>query len=297
MVIFYLEGIVHLILGNNTAHVIVTAQANQCALALRLNEEASYEGLNPIETEIRRRIYWLLFQADKSTACNRSRTINLRLDDAPGLCLPTEVDDEQITPDGIIPQPPGRTPTIAGFNIVTNLFRVLNDALVLQRRRAPPSVDGIIADLNTVARLSDEISDVTNNVASPLRIRYSSKHDSRATSPAHGWEEGMQARIRDFFAGVVAHESINSFRVMQVGQRASSRPRGVREASASGCQACRTHHARATACLDQLTPGQHPRHAPGRPPRAAADTHGAACPAWHAHECAPRSRTGAGGVP
>ncbi|GMK59474.1 hypothetical protein CspeluHIS016_0800800 [Cutaneotrichosporon spelunceum] len=215
VVIFYLEGIVHLILGNNTAHVVVTAQANQCALALRLNEESSYDGLNPIETEVRRRIYWLLFQADKSTACNRSRTINLRLDDAPGLRLPTEVDDEQITSDGIIPQPPGRTPTIAGFNIVTNLFRALNDALLLQRRRTPPSIEGIIADLNTIARLSDEITDITNNVASPLRIRFSSKHDSRANSPGQGWEEDMETRLRDFFAGVTAQDSINSFRVMQ----------------------------------------------------------------------------------
>jgi hypothetical protein len=217
VVIFYLEGIVHLILGNNTAHVIVTAQANQCALALRLNEESSYEGLNPIETEIRRRIYWLLFQADKSAACNRNRTINLRLDDAPGLRLPTEVDDEQITADGFLPQPPGRTPTIAGFNIVTNLFRVMNDALLLQRRRAPPSVDSIIADLHTIGRLSHEISDFTNNVASPLRIRFSLDHDSRAASPAQGWEADMTARIRDFFADVTTQDSINSFKVMQVG--------------------------------------------------------------------------------
>lgn len=39
VVICYLEGIAHLFLGNNTAHVIATAQANQLALALRLNEE------------------------------------------------------------------------------------------------------------------------------------------------------------------------------------------------------------------------------------------------------------------
>lgn len=39
IVICYLEGIAHLFLGNNTAHVIATAQANQLALALRLNEE------------------------------------------------------------------------------------------------------------------------------------------------------------------------------------------------------------------------------------------------------------------
>lgn len=101
MVISYLEGIVHLLLGNNTAHVICTANANQLALTMRLNEESvslgwpvsiecasaaemtqSYEGLDPIESEIRRRIYWLLFQADKSTACMRARSINLRLEDA-----------------------------------------------------------------------------------------------------------------------------------------------------------------------------------------------------------------------
>lgn len=40
VVIAYLEGIVHLLLGNNTAHVICTANANQLALAMRLNEEA-----------------------------------------------------------------------------------------------------------------------------------------------------------------------------------------------------------------------------------------------------------------
>ncbi|RXK39530.1 hypothetical protein M231_03199 [Tremella mesenterica] len=123
VVISYLEGIVHLLLGNNTAHVVATAQANQLALAMRLNEESSYEGLDPIESEIRRRAYWLLFQADKSTACLRARTICLRLDDAPGLALPTEVDDEQITSTGITPQPVGRIPLIAGFNIVTSLFK------------------------------------------------------------------------------------------------------------------------------------------------------------------------------
>ena len=40
VVISYLEGIVHLLLGNNTAHVICTANANQLALTMRLNEES-----------------------------------------------------------------------------------------------------------------------------------------------------------------------------------------------------------------------------------------------------------------
>jgi hypothetical protein len=67
------EGIVHLLLGNNTAHVLATAMANQLALTMRLNEESvsqlsslpesadnqSYDGLDPIESEMRRRIYWV----------------------------------------------------------------------------------------------------------------------------------------------------------------------------------------------------------------------------------------------
>jgi hypothetical protein len=36
----YSEGIVHLLLGNNTAHVLATATANQLALTMRLNEES-----------------------------------------------------------------------------------------------------------------------------------------------------------------------------------------------------------------------------------------------------------------
>lgn len=183
---------------------------------MRLNEESSYEGLNPIESEIRRRIYWLLFQADKSTACMRSRTICLRLDDAPNLSLPTEVDDEQITPNGILPQPIGRTPTITGFNIVTNLFRILNDALLLQRRLkgAATSIESILADLGDVNMLRDRVINATSDVASPLRVR--SAYDSRAASPQQGWEANMQARFMDFFSGVTSDNNVNSFMVMQV---------------------------------------------------------------------------------
>jgi hypothetical protein len=46
VVISYLEGIVHLLLGNNTAHVICTANANQLALTMRLNEESVSAGRN-----------------------------------------------------------------------------------------------------------------------------------------------------------------------------------------------------------------------------------------------------------
>ncbi|ORX39881.1 fungal-specific transcription factor domain-domain-containing protein [Kockovaella imperatae] len=214
VVICYLEGIVHLLLGNNTAHVICTAQANQLALALRLNEESSYESLDPIECEMRRRIYWLLFQADKSTACLRARTICLRLEDAANLMLPSEVDDEQITPAGILPQPFGKTPLITGFNIATNLFRILNDALLLQRRKAPPTVDSILADLSNVNELREKVIQTALDVAPPLKLR--SKNISFETSPDHDWETELHERVLDFFQdpGETPH-ALNSFTVMQ----------------------------------------------------------------------------------
>lgn len=40
VIISYLEGIVHLFLGNNTAHIMCNGMATQLALAMRLNEEA-----------------------------------------------------------------------------------------------------------------------------------------------------------------------------------------------------------------------------------------------------------------
>ena len=124
----------------------------------------------------------------------RARTINLRLDDAAvsistsqlghrliiqALRLPSEVDDEQITSAGIMPQPLGRTPLIVGFNVNTKLFRILNDALLLQRRKLPPTVDSILADLHNVNDLREKAMQVTVDVASPLRMRKG--HDSRAT--------------------------------------------------------------------------------------------------------------------
>lgn len=76
-----------------------------------MHEEASYEGLDPIETEIRRRVFWLLFGglsftfnfppifnkhptvADKSMSILLGRPICLRDEDCT-LHFPKEVDDE-----------------------------------------------------------------------------------------------------------------------------------------------------------------------------------------------------------
>lgn len=148
------------------------------------------------------------------------------------LRLPTEVDDEFITSAGILPQPSGRTPLIVGFNVNTSLFRILNDALLLQRRKSPPTVDSILADLHRVNELREKVTQTTMEVATPLQMRKA--YDSRASrsvmdnqdlksactdtrpSPSVDWEAKLQSRFLDFFHGTGGTQhALNSFLVMQ----------------------------------------------------------------------------------
>ncbi|KAK6902948.1 hypothetical protein I203_108209 [Kwoniella mangroviensis CBS 8507] len=161
------------------------AQANQMALALRLNEES------------------------------RARTICLPLEDAHNLLLPAEVDDEMITCDGILPQPPETTPLITGFNVNTNLFRILNDAILIQRRKSPRLMEEILADLQKLQVLRHRTIQTYLTVPDPLKLRKA--YDSRSASPAVGWESKLLARFVDFFSNTPSDRAhaLNSYLVMQ----------------------------------------------------------------------------------
>ena len=99
--------------------------------------------------------------------------------------------------------------------------RILNDALLLQRRKAPATVDSILADLSNVNNLREKVMQTATEVASPLRLR--NKQDSRVTSPSHDWELKLHERFLDFFEdpGDTSH-ALNSFMVMQVRREVSA---------------------------------------------------------------------------
>jgi hypothetical protein len=163
------------------------------------------------------------------------------------LRLPTEVDDEQITANGILPQPIGKTPLISGFNINTNLFRILNDALLLQRRRTTPTVDSVLADLQNVTGLREKVMQTTLEVADPLQLR--TAYDSRVFSPSVDWESKLQERFLNYFqAPSESAHALNSFLVMQVSMVVGSHT-GV----------------------PMLILGKHTRHPTSRPPGSAPD--------------------------
>lgn len=51
----------HFCEGHDATSHASFGEAVQIAVTLNMHEEASYEGLDPIETEVRRRVFWLLF--------------------------------------------------------------------------------------------------------------------------------------------------------------------------------------------------------------------------------------------
>lgn len=71
------------------------------------------------------------------------RPICLRDEDCT-LHFPTEVDDEYITLNGILPQPPGKTAVVSGLNYISRIFALLGEILVRVRvdKRSPPALNG-----------------------------------------------------------------------------------------------------------------------------------------------------------
>ena len=55
------DCIYHFCEGHDATQHAAFGEAAHIAVTLRMHEEASYEGLDPIECEVRRRVFWLLF--------------------------------------------------------------------------------------------------------------------------------------------------------------------------------------------------------------------------------------------
>jgi Fungal specific transcription factor domain len=55
------DCIYHFCEGHDATQHAAFGEAAHIAVTLRMHEESAYEGLDPIECEVRRRIFWLLF--------------------------------------------------------------------------------------------------------------------------------------------------------------------------------------------------------------------------------------------
>ncbi|KKA16725.1 C6 transcription factor [Rasamsonia emersonii CBS 393.64] len=120
----------------------IFGEAARLVQVMQLHDESSYEGLFPVEAELRRRAFWIVYMGDKSAAILNNRPITLHKFSF----------DSRITtpyPSGIVNEPaisPGQVRTdiaqpdfIAGFNANVRLWQAASDLLleirILQENR------------------------------------------------------------------------------------------------------------------------------------------------------------------
>jgi len=187
-----------------------------------MHEESSYAACDPIETEVRRRVFWLLFDADKSMSVLLGRPICLRDEDCT-LHFPKEVDDEYITLAGVQPQPPGKTSLISGLNYISRIFALLGEILVRIRvdKRSPPTGLAAQARLEEIHSLHTRIVSALAHAPPPLRLGRSSldQHaftDGSDAYPDAGFRKATYTELREFFDNPNARTTAcDPFLVMQ----------------------------------------------------------------------------------
>nr|XP_018264448.1 uncharacterized protein I303_02615 [Kwoniella dejecticola CBS 10117]OBR86606.1 hypothetical protein I303_02615 [Kwoniella dejecticola CBS 10117] len=189
----FLDAVYHLVSGRLGAQV---------GVSLGLHRESSYVGLDPITTEVRRRMFGLIFHSDKSAACLRDRPMFLATEECDTL-MPREIDDEYITRTEYLEFPAGRTSTIAGFKIV-------GDALVLRRtvrREIPLTPESILAYLRRIESISEDLRTVLKDIPSALRLEETPAplEIPRVPETNQEWGQDILAQLDVYFTN--AHEN------------------------------------------------------------------------------------------
>jgi len=121
------------------------------------------------------------------------RPICLRDEDCT-LHFPKEVDDEYITPNGILPQPHGKTAIVSGLNYISRIFALLGEILVRIRvdKRAPPQGPFATARLEEIRSLHTRIVSALAHAPAPLRLK------PTPNNTAGGLQTGMPLGMGDY---------------------------------------------------------------------------------------------------
>ncbi|KAI9147962.1 transcriptional activator Mut3p [Paramyrothecium foliicola] len=99
--------------------------ALRSALRIGLHRHLEHDQIGIVEHEVRRRVFWVIRQMDIYTSTLLGFPLMLSSDDIDQM-YPTEVDDEYITPNGILQPPPGTPSFFEAFNAHTRLMEILS---------------------------------------------------------------------------------------------------------------------------------------------------------------------------
>ncbi|ORX35946.1 fungal-specific transcription factor domain-domain-containing protein [Kockovaella imperatae] len=204
----YFTFVIHNINGATGLEAAVWGEAISLAISLGLHREDSYRGLNPIETERRRRVWFLIFNADKFEAVFRARPILLRPDEFVGpesTDMPAELEDKAISVHGYLPSS-AAVPLIVGFNILTRLVTLIGDLLIRERdvRRQPPrDPESVLTSLREVRKLQSRVKAIADTLPVPFKLDIFNPLDL----PAPGWEDIMRNQLDLFYQDPMASET------------------------------------------------------------------------------------------
>ncbi|WVW80505.1 hypothetical protein I302_102489 [Kwoniella bestiolae CBS 10118] len=139
---------------------------------LRMHEESSYEGLDPIEAELRRRVFWLAFGLDKARCAVHADMVHITGEHCADVQLPKALDDEYISREGYLTPPMEETPILLGFCYVSRIFEILGQALDLRRidRRRNPTGIHLQMRLNEVNGLLELCESIMDDCPPALRL-------------------------------------------------------------------------------------------------------------------------------
>lgn len=101
--------------------------ALRAALRLGLHRAVS-ANFNPVELETRKRVFWVVRKMDVHVSTIIGLPTMLREEDLDQE-FPSPVDDEYITPSGILPMPPNHVSLMAGVNAHIRLAHIVEKVL------------------------------------------------------------------------------------------------------------------------------------------------------------------------
>lgn len=124
-----LQGLLFLILflqatANLSACYAFVGIALRSALRMGLHRHLQHAQIGPIEQESRRRVFFVIRQMDIYVSTLLGFPLLLSSDDI-DQAYPSEIDDDFITPQGLLQPPPGSPSFFQAFNAHTRLMEIL----------------------------------------------------------------------------------------------------------------------------------------------------------------------------
>ncbi|KAK8922110.1 hypothetical protein H634G_00264 [Metarhizium anisopliae BRIP 53293] len=118
----------------------IFGEATRLAQVMRLYDETSLEGLPPVESELRRRAFWIVYMGDKSAAILNNRPITMHkysFETGVTTAYPTGMDNRSASMASVsdVTTPPDShcSNFIAGFNANLKLWQAASDLLIQVR--------------------------------------------------------------------------------------------------------------------------------------------------------------------